>query len=119
MNNTVARVAVFIAALAALAAGGLVIFDAEQNLRARQSAGAAFDAQAQGVAADLVRLRAAQQAYVAEGQGADYWMAQSADALVERGPRPGGAGGGRQRRGDAVGDPGGVAASSRISASST
>ena len=81
MNNTVARVAVFIAALAALAAGGLVIFDAEQNLRARQSAGAAFDAQAQGVAADLVRLRAAQQAYVAEGQGADYWIAQSADAL--------------------------------------
>lgn len=81
MNNTVARVAVFIAALAALAAGGLVIFDAEQNLRARQSAGAAFDARAQGVAADLVRLRAAQQAYVAEGQGIDYWMAQSADAL--------------------------------------
>src|SRR6185503_6954273 len=81
MNNTVARVAVFIAALAALAAGGLVIFDAEQNLRARQSAGAAFDARAQGVAADLVRLRAAQQAYVAEGQGTDYWMAQSADAL--------------------------------------
>jgi hypothetical protein len=81
MNNTVARVAVFIAALAALAAGGLVIFDAEQNLRARQSAGAAFDARAQGVAADLVRLRAAQQAYVAEGQGTDFWMAQSADAL--------------------------------------
>jgi hypothetical protein len=81
MNNTVARVAVFIAALAALAAGGLVIFDAEQNLRARQSAGAAFDARAQGVAADMVRLRAAQQAYVAEGQGTDYWMAQSADAL--------------------------------------
>ena len=81
MNNTVARVAVFIAALAALAAGGLVIFDAEQNLRARQSAGAAFDARAQGVAADLVRLRAAQQAYVAEGQGIDYWMAQSAEAL--------------------------------------
>jgi hypothetical protein len=81
MNNTVARVAVFIAALAALAAGGLVIFDAEQNLRARQSAGAAFDARAQGVAADLVRLRAAQQAYVAEGQGTDYWMSQSADAL--------------------------------------
>ena len=81
MNNTVARVAVFIAALAALAAGGLVIFDAEQNLRARQSAGAAFDAQAQGVAADLGRLRTAQLAYVAEGQGPDYWMAQSAEAL--------------------------------------
>ena len=81
MNNTVARVAVFIAALAALAAGGLVIFDAEQNLRARQSASAAFDAQAQGVAADLGRLRTAQLAYVAEGQGPDYWMAQSAEAL--------------------------------------
>jgi hypothetical protein len=81
MNNTVARVAVFIAALAALAAGALVIFDAEQNLRARQSAIAAFDAQVQGVAADLVRLRAAQLAYVAEGQGPDYWMAQSAEAL--------------------------------------
>jgi hypothetical protein len=81
MNNTVARVAVFIAALAALAAGGLVIFDAEQNLRARQSAGAAFDAQAQGVAADLGRLRTSQLAYVAEGQGPDYWMAQSAEAL--------------------------------------
>ena len=33
------------------------------------------------MAADLVRLRAAQLAYVAEGQGADYWMAQSAEAL--------------------------------------
>src|SRR5262245_45660823 len=82
MNNTVARVAVFIAALAALAAGGFVIFDAEQNLRARQSAAAAFDAQAQNVLAGLGRLRTAQQAYVAEGQGSDYWMAQSADALV-------------------------------------
>ena len=82
MNNTVARVAVFIAALAALAAGGLVIYDAEQNIRARQSADAAFDAQVQGVQAELVRLRSAQQAYVAEGQGPDYWMAQSADALA-------------------------------------
>ena len=82
MNNTVARVAVFIAALAALAAGGLVIFDAEQNIRARQSADAAFDAQVQGVQAELVRLRSAQQAYVAEGQGPDYWLAQSADALA-------------------------------------
>jgi GAF domain-containing protein len=82
MNNTVARVAVFIAALAALAAGGLVIFDAEQNLRARQSAAAAFDAQAQNLLGELGRLRTAQQAYVAEGQGSDYWMAQSADALV-------------------------------------
>ena len=82
MINKVARVTVLVAALAALAAGGLVIFDAEQALKAQQSAGAAFDAQAQGVLSELMRLRTAQQAYVAEGQGPDYWMAQAADALA-------------------------------------
>jgi hypothetical protein len=81
MNSKVARVAVLVTALAALAASGLVIFEAEQNLKAQQSAQAAFDAQAQGILADLMRLRSAQQAYVAEGQGPDYWMAQSTDAL--------------------------------------
>src|ERR1043165_8981140 len=87
MTNRVARVAVLVAALGSVAAAAYVVFDAEQALKAHQAARAGFDGEAQTVLADLGRLKAAEQAYVAEGQGVDYWLAQSADALgkVDRG----------------------------------
>ena len=46
-----------------------------------------FDGAAQSVLSELGRLQAAEQAYVAEGQGVDYWLAQAADAQakVDRG----------------------------------
>src|SRR4051812_43076509 len=83
MNNSVARVAVLVAALGSVAAAGYVVFDAEQALRSHQSGRAGFEGEAESVLTELTRLRAAEQAYVAEGQGADYWMTQAADALAK------------------------------------
>jgi hypothetical protein len=81
MSSKVVRVALLLAALGSLAAGGYVIFDSEQALRAQQAAKTAFDAETEAARVDLARLRSAEQAYVAEGQSADYWMGQAADAL--------------------------------------
>lgn len=82
MNSKVVRVAVLLAALGAVAAGGFLIAGAEQALRARRVAGATFDTEADAVLADLGRLASAQQGYVAEGQGTDYWMSQAAEGLA-------------------------------------
>jgi hypothetical protein len=81
MSSKVVRVALLLAALGSLAASGYVIFDSEQALRAQQAAKTAFDAETEAARVDLARLRSAEQAYVAEGQSADYWMGQAADAL--------------------------------------
>ena len=87
MSNRLVRIAVLVAALAGLAVGGFVVADAERSRQAVQRTHDAFDEQASAVMADIGRLREAQQAYVADGQSADYWLGQSADALaaVDRG----------------------------------
>jgi hypothetical protein len=87
MTSRVARAAVLIVALGSLAAAGYVVFDAEQTLRTHQMQRMGFDGAAESVVGDLGRLKAAQQAYVAEGQPVDHWMAQAADAQakVDRG----------------------------------
>ena len=87
MTSRVARAAVLVVALGSLAAAAYVVFDAEQTLKAHQMARTSFDGAAQSVLSDLGRLQAAEQAYVAEGQGVDYWLAQAADAQakVDRG----------------------------------
>jgi hypothetical protein len=83
MTSRIARVAMLVAALGGLAAAAYVVFDAEQALRSHQAARAGFAGEAQSIMGDLGRLNAAEQAYVAEGQAADHWMAQSADALAK------------------------------------
>ena len=87
MSNRLVRIAVLVAALAGLAAGGFVVADAERSLQTAQRAHAAFDEQASAVLADMGNLREAQQAYVADGQSTDNWLGQSAAAFaaVDRG----------------------------------
>ncbi len=87
MTSRVVRIALLLAALGALGAGGFVIFNAERALGAEDGARTMYDAQARAVFADLVQLRSAQQGYVAQGQGADFWMERAAEHLarVDRG----------------------------------
>jgi hypothetical protein len=87
MTSKVARAAVLVVALGSLAGAAYVVFDAEQALKAQQMARTSFEGAAESVLSDLGRLKSAEQAYVAEGQGADYWLAQAADAQakVDRG----------------------------------
>lgn len=87
MISKVARAAVLVVALGSLAAAVYIVFDAEQTLKAHQMARTSFDGAAGSVLSDLARLTSAEQGYVAEGQGIDYWLAQAAaaQAQIDRG----------------------------------
>ena len=57
-----------------LIAASVFIFQSEQTLSHRRAAVRAFDIKAREAAAALSDARAGQQAYVAAGQGVDFWM---------------------------------------------
>jgi len=81
MTSRVVRIALLLGALAALGAGGFVVFNAERALAEEGGAKTMYDAQARAVATDLMQLRTAQQGYVAQGQGTDFWMQRAAEHL--------------------------------------
>lgn len=87
MSSRPLRFLLLFAALLAVIAASVVVFNAERALSAAMVAGEGFEAQGRAVIDELGRLRAAQQAYVAEGQGPDYWMTQASERLaaVDRG----------------------------------
>lgn len=69
-------------AVLALAASGYLVFRSEEQISARRSSLRVFEASAREAALSLADLRAAEQAYVAAGQGVAFWMPKVA-ALVE------------------------------------
>lgn len=81
MKNRTLRAALVIAALGALGVGGYTILQAERSIRDTSAAESRFDERTVALMGDLDRLQASQQAYVAEGQGADVWMTR-ADGLL-------------------------------------
>ena len=87
MTSRTLRILLLLTACGALVAGSFVVFSAERTLALALTARAGFDAQARAVVDEISRLRGAQQAYVAEGQGSAYWMTQAAEHLasVDRG----------------------------------
>lgn len=68
--------------LGATAASGSCAFLAGPRIAEARRAARAFDARAWALALSLADLRAAQQAYVAAGQDAAYWMADAADRIA-------------------------------------
>jgi hypothetical protein len=65
----------------ALGAAGFFLLDSEKLIASRRSEIRAFDQRARETARALGDLRSAQQAYVAAGQGADFWIPK-VDALT-------------------------------------
>jgi hypothetical protein len=86
MSRTL-RILLLMAAFGAALAGSFVVYKAERARAEAEQAAAAFDAQTRAVLDEIGRLRGAQQAYVAQGQGTPYWMreAEAALASVDRG----------------------------------
>ena len=62
------------ATLVAVGAAAFFLFQTEQQIASRRSTLRAFDLRAREATTVLADLRVAQQAYVAEGQGVDFWM---------------------------------------------
>ena len=75
--------AALVAVLGVCVTAGFYAFVTAQRVAQAHLAGRVFDAGAWGLRLSLAELRAAQQAYVAEGQDRDYWIADVAARIEE------------------------------------
>jgi hypothetical protein len=82
MRSLAARLTLSAAAWIALGAAAIFIIQSEQRLAERLAAARAFDLHARETVDALADARAAQQAYVAAGQGVAFWMPR-VGALVQ------------------------------------
>src|SRR5690242_9526281 len=83
MRSLAARLTLSAAAWIALGAAAIFVIQSEQRLAARHAALRAFDLHARETVHALGDARAAQQAYVAAGQGVAFWMPR-VGALVQQ-----------------------------------
>ena len=87
MKSQGMRVLLVVLALAAMAGAGAGVWQIEQRLAAAQSAADAFEHEARQAVVALEQWRAAQQAYVAEGQPAGAWITKAAAMGEAIGPK--------------------------------
>lgn len=83
MRRKPLRTALLVVLLGAAAASGSWAFIAAPGIAEARRAARAFDARAWALALSLADLRAAQQAYVAAGQDAAYWVADAAERIAD------------------------------------
>jgi len=83
MRSRAARLSLAVLAYLLAGAATVLVFSAEQQIAGRRSAVRALDLQARAAVAAIADLRAAQQAYVAAGQGAELWTPKVAALLRE------------------------------------
>jgi hypothetical protein len=81
MRSRTARWSVCAIAVIALAASAFIVFHTEQQMAPRRAALRTFDASAREAAASLGSVRAAEQAYVAAGQGVAAWTTKVAGLI--------------------------------------
>src|ERR1051325_4237706 len=81
------RLILGVVALIALGAAGFFVFNSEKQIADSRARLRTFDLHARETTDVLADLRAAQEAYVAAGQGLDFWMPKvetSRDAAVSK-----------------------------------
>ena len=83
MRSRVLRTTLAATLLVAAAAAAVFLVRSEQTLTAARIALREFDQRARQTADGLFDARAAQQAYVAAGQGLDYWVPQTAKLIAD------------------------------------
>ena len=77
MKSRAVRVLLVILAIAAQAGAAVAVWQFEQQIATERSAADAFERDARQAVIHLTELRAAQQAYVAEGQPTDTWLTRA------------------------------------------
>jgi len=87
MKSRGVRVLLLLVAVAAMAAAGAAVWQVEQRLAAARVAADAFERDARQAVVGLGEWRAAQQAYVAEGQPSQAWMTKATTIADAIGPR--------------------------------
>lgn len=81
MTHRAARVLVVVLAFAAVAGAGSLLWQLADAERSGRRAARSFGASAQHALLLVERFRAAQQSYVADGQGSEFWIRQAAEVL--------------------------------------
>ncbi len=81
MKSPAIRVTLLILFVAAAGAAGYFVWMSELAARAESDAAERFDATAVAASRGILELRAAQQAYVAAGQGHEFWTSKASAAL--------------------------------------
>jgi hypothetical protein len=76
MTRLAVRLTLLFACVAAIGYAGFLTWSSEQRVLLTDSSSRQFDATARATAVGVAELRAAQQAYVAAGQGKDFWFAR-------------------------------------------
>lgn len=76
MTRLPARLTLLFACVAAIGYAAFLAWSSEQRIRLTDDSSRHFDATARATSAGVAELRAAQQAYVAVGQGEDFWFAR-------------------------------------------
>ena len=79
MRSRAVRLSIASLAWIAIAVAGAFLVRSERNISSLRSAARAFDRRAREATDALADLRVAQQAYVAAGQGADFWVPKVAE----------------------------------------
>lgn len=77
MTHRAVRLIVLLAAVAAVIAGGYLYSSLEHRIASLRTGAARFDAGSRDARLLLEMLRTAQQSYVAQGQGPDFWMTKA------------------------------------------
>jgi GAF domain len=81
MKSRAARLALLVLFVTALGVTAYLFRKSETARRAETTAGDSFNSKARAAARGILELRAAQQAYVATGQGEDFWAIRVASTL--------------------------------------
>lgn len=83
MTKFAVRLTLFLACVGAMGYAAFLTWSSEQQIRATGSSSGHFDIAARAASAGIAELRAAQQAYVAVGQGEDFWFARVSAILKD------------------------------------
>ena len=86
MKSRAVRVLLVILAVAAQAGAAVAVWQCEQQIAAERSAADTFERDARQAVIRLTELRAAQYAYVAEGQSTTTWLTTAADLSLSIAP---------------------------------
>src|SRR5258708_39164013 len=76
MTKLSVRLTLLFLSVAAVGYAAFFPWSSEQHLRLTDNSSRRFETTARAVSVGVVELRAAQQAYVAAGQGEDFWLAR-------------------------------------------
>ena len=83
MTKLPVRLTLLLACVAAIGYAAFLTWSSEQRIRINDAASRQFSTTARGATAGIAELRAAQQAYVAVGQGEDFWISRVASLLTD------------------------------------